>query len=360
MALNQSFWHKKRVLVTGHTGFKGSWLCLWLNELGAQVTGIALPPPSEPSLFSSVNLSKKIDSHITDICDLANLKRIVEQAQPEIIFHMAAQSLVLQSYKDPVESYMTNVIGTANVFEALRGCDSVKAIVNITTDKCYENKEWHWGYRESDPLGGHDPYSSSKACAELVTATYRKCFFEEAGKPLASVRAGNVIGGGDWAENRLVPDIVKGILKSEEILVRNPHAIRPWQHVLEPLAGYLTLAEKLSGSDGAQYAEGWNFGPYENDARPVEWITESLCKKWGESASWEIGDQSKTQPHEATYLKLDCNKARAQLGWKPRLDLDLALEWIVEWYKCYKSEGDLSNISLEQINRYQVLLGQSR
>lgn len=356
--MNAGFWRGKKVLVTGHTGFKGSWLSLWLHQLGAEVTGFALEAPTEPSLFKLSDLESKIRSVIGDIRDAKVTAAVVEQSQPEIVIHMAAQTLVLRSYEDPVESYMSNVIGTANVFEAIRQCVSVKTIVNITTDKCYENKEWPWGYRENEAFGGHDPYSSSKACAELVTTTYRKCFFAQSGVQLASARSGNVIGGGDWADNRLIPDVLRSISAGKSVVIRSPKAIRPWQHVLEPLAGYLQLAEKLHGENGEHYAEGWNFGPYDNDAQPVEWVLDKLCNKWGNGASWQLDDPSKVQLHEANYLKLDCSKARAELEWQPRLGLDNALDWVVDWYRCYVDGGDVTAKTLEQIQSYQELMQQ--
>ena len=354
--MNVDFWKHKKVLVTGHTGFKGSWLSLWLHELGADVTGFALEAPTTPSLFELTNVSSKIKSHIGDIRDADTVNEIFASAQPEIVIHMAAQPLVLRSYEDPVESYMSNVIGTANVFEAIRKCGSVKTVVNITTDKCYENKEWHWGYRETEAFGGHDPYSSSKACAELVTTTYRKCFFAPNNIQLASARAGNVIGGGDWADNRLVPDLLRSISAGESVVIRSPKSIRPWQHVLEPLAGYLMLAEKLHGEGGERFADGWNFGPYDNDAQPVDWILDKLCGKWGNGASWQLDDPTKVQMHEANYLKLDCSKARAELKWEPRLGLDSALDWIVDWYQCYKDGGDITAKTVAQIKTYQELM----
>jgi len=354
--MNKEFWNNKRVLVTGHTGFKGSWLCLWLNKLGADVVGFSLAPNTTPSLYELSDVGSKIESHYGDIRDASHIKSVMKESKPEIVIHMAAQPLVLRSYEDPVESYMTNVIGTANVFEAIRETDTVKAVVNITTDKCYENKEWHWGYRENEAFGGHDPYSSSKACAELVTTTYRKCFFAEAGIQLASVRAGNVIGGGDWADNRLIPDLMRSITAGEPVVIRSPKAIRPWQHVLEPIAGYINLAERLCSEDGVQYAEGWNFGPYDNDAQPVEWILNKLCNKWGEGASWQLDDPNKVQLHEANYLKLDCSKARKELQWEPLLGLDTALEWIVDWYRAYTSGQNVADITLRQIRDYEELL----
>lgn len=349
------FWHNKRVFLTGHTGFKGSWLCLWLDRLGAKVTGYALEPPTAPSLFGLANVAGLVDSHIADVRDRECLARTLAAAEPEIVIHMAAQPLVRDSYRIPVETYATNVMGTVHLLEAVRRCPSVKAVVNVTTDKCYENREWVWGYRENEPMGGFDPYSNSKACSELVTAAYRTSFFHpqchaEHGVALASARAGNVIGGGDWAADRLIPDCIEALLTGERIRIRNPHAIRPWQHVLEPLSGYLVLARRLY-EHGCDYAEGWNFGPADEDAKPVEWIVKQICNLWGENVGYDIdaGDH----PHEAHYLKLDCSKARMRLGWMPRWDLSTALDTIVEWTRAYRSGSDLRAICLEQIGRYE-------
>lgn len=357
--MNKGFWSDKKVFVTGHTGFKGAWLSHWLHQLGAEVCGYALTPPTSPSIFSETDLASLIESHIADITDTDRLNAVMSDFAPDIVIHMAAQSLVLASYDDPVGTYMTNVIGTANVFEAVRKTPSVKTIVNVTTDKCYENKEWYWGYRENEAMGGHDPYSSSKGCAELLTASYQKSFFEKAGINLASVRAGNVIGGGDWAENRLVPDIIRAMLLNQAVVIRNPNAIRPWQHVLEPISGYLQLAEKLHSDDGSTYANAWNFGPSDDDAQPVDQIVTRLCDRWGDGASWELEDASKEFPHEATYLKLDCSKAKAELDWSPQLRLGDTLDWIVEWYKSYQSGKDMKAVTNEQIERYQSLMESS-
>lgn len=356
MAVNAEFWRGRRVLVTGHTGFKGSWLSLWLQSMGAEITGVALAPDTNPSLFEVARVGEGMRSHIIDIRDFDSLREIVQAVRPEIVIHMAAQPLVRYSYGHPVETYATNVMGTVHLFEAVRHTPGVKVLVNITSDKCYENKEWVWAYRENDPMGGYDPYSSSKGCAELVTAAYRNSFFNPAryaehGVALASVRAGNVIGGGDWAADRLIPDILRAIEKGEPVLIRNPNAIRPWQHVLEPLSGYLMLAEKLY-SDGPSFAEGWNFGPREEDARPVKWIVEKLTQLWGEGASWQLDDNN--HPHEAGYLKLDIAKARGQLGWKPHWPLELALEKIIQWHKAKRAGSDMREITLAQIKDYAV------
>jgi len=352
--MNPTFWQGKKVLLTGHTGFKGSWLSLWLQSMGAQVVGYALAPPTNPSLFEVAEVENGMTSIIGDIRDLAYLKNTFAEHQPEIVIHMAAQPLVRYSYLEPVETYSTNVMGVVNLLEAVRTTKSVKVVVNVTTDKCYENREWEWGYRENEAMGGFDPYSSSKGCAELVTAAYRSSYFHPDqyavhGVAIASARAGNVIGGGDWAEDRLIPDIMRAIMQGQAVNIRNPHATRPWQHVLEPLSGYLVLAQKLY-EHGADYAEGWNFGPNDDDAKPVQWIVEKLTKSWGEGASWKLdgGDH----PHEAHYLKLDCSKAKARLVWQPRWHLEEALGAIVEWQRAYQSNKTMKAMTLEQIKRY--------
>lgn len=341
--------------MTGHTGFKGSWLCLWLHALGAEIFGYALDPPTEPNLFELARVGELVDSSVADVRDLDRLKAEICKAAPEVVIHMAAQPLVRDSYKIPVDTYAVNVMGTVHLLEAVRCCSSVKAVVNVTTDKVYENREWVWGYRENEPFGGYDPYSNSKACSELVTAAYRSSYFNprdygKHGVALASARAGNVIGGGDWATDRLIPDVIRAILAGEPVRIRNPHAIRPWQHVLEPLSGYLLLAQRLY-EEGARYGEGWNFGPEEKDARPVEWLVSRICTLWGDDASYGIdkGDH----PHEAHYLKLDCSKAGAELGWRPRWSLDAALESIVSWTKTYRDGGDLRRACLAQIEAYE-------
>jgi CDP-glucose 4,6-dehydratase len=351
---DKNFWRGKRVLVTGHTGFKGSWLCLVLHELGAEIIGYALNPLTTPSMFELCKINKHINSIIGDIRDLELVKETICKTNPEIVLHLAAQSLVRESYLNPVETYAVNIMGTVNLLEAVRGSTVIKAVVNITSDKCYENMEWPWGYRENDSLGGYDPYSNSKACSELVTVAYRNSFFnlehhQGHALALATARAGNVIGGGDWATDRLIPDCIRALLKGEPVIIRSPSAIRPWQHVLEPLSGYLTLAQKLYES-GLEYSGGWNFGPADSDAKPVEWVVSHLCSKWERGATYRI-DQ-RPQPHEANHLKLDCSKAKNYLGWVPKWDLEQALTKTIEWVKAYADGVDLNETSLHQIRAY--------
>lgn len=356
MGMKAVFWQGKKVLVTGHTGFKGSWLSLWLQTMGAEVTGYALAPPTNPSLFDVAEVGSGMFSILGDIRDLGKLQAVFAEHKPEIVIHMAAQPLVRYSYANPIETYSTNVMGTVNLLEAARLNNSVRAIVNVTSDKCYENREWAWGYRENEPMGGYDPYSNSKGCSELVTATYRNSYFhpdnyKDHGVALASGRAGNVIGGGDWAEDRLIPDIMRAITQGQPVNIRNPHAIRPWQHVLEPLSGYLLLAQKLY-EQGSVYGEGWNFGPSDEDAKPVQWIVERLTESWSEGASWVLDEGD--HPHEAHYLKLDCSKAKARLDWQPRWRLDETLGKIVTWHKAYQGNGNMCEITLKQIAEYQL------
>lgn len=350
--MNPAFWHGKRVLLTGHTGFKGSWLSLWLQSLGAELTGFALSPPTQPSLYEIANVCQKMRSVIGDIRDLTKLKGALLVARPEIVIHMAAQALVRESYLDPVETYSTNVMGTVNLLEAVRQTPGVRAVVVVTTDKCYENKEWAWGYRESEPMGGHDPYSSSKGCAELVTSAYRSSFMKDKGIAVATARAGNVIGGGDWAKDRLIPDVLAAFEAGKQVQIRNPHATRPWQHVLEPLRGYLSLAEDLY-ADGLAFAEAWNFGPYGDDAKSVEWIVKQLAQRWGQGASWQVDNGE--HPHEAYYLKLDISKASQRLHWQPALRLEEALGLIVDWARARQACADMQTFTLEQIATYQSL-----
>jgi CDP-glucose 4,6-dehydratase len=354
--MNSAFWHGKRVLLTGHTGFKGSWLSLWLQSMGAKVIGYALTPPTNPSLFEVANVSSGMTSIIGDIRDLAHLQKVFAEHQPEIVIHMAAQPLVRYSYLEPVETYSTNVMGTVNLLEAIRQTKCVKAVVNVTTDKCYENREWAWGYRENEAMGGFDPYSSSKGCAELVTAAYRNSYFHpekyhEHGVAIATGRAGNVIGGGDWAEDRLIPDTMRAIVSGQPVNIRNPHSIRPWQHVLEPLSGYLLLAQRLY-EEGPAFAEAWNFGPNDDDAKPVDWILDKLSKTWGEGAGWQL-DKGE-HPHEAHYLKLDCSKAKSRLQWQPKWSLATAIEEICVWHKAHTAEADMQAMCLHQIKQYEM------
>jgi len=357
--MNRAFWEGKRVLLTGHTGFKGSWLSLWLDALGAEVTGYALSPPTDPSLFVLADVGRGIDSITGDVRDFDALKALIDARRPEIVIHMAAQSMVRYSYEHPVETYSTNVLGTVHLLEALRRVRRPCVVVNVTSDKCYENRNQVRGYQETQPLGGHDPYSSSKACSELVTAAYRQSYFAGEGSAprriaVATARAGNVVGGGDWTQDQLVPDIMRAFAAGRPVRIRNPHAIRPWQFVLEALRGYLSLAERLH-ADGPMYAEGWNFGPHEEDARPVSWLVERISAVWGEGGHWEVDPG--THPHEAPLLKLDISKARSRLGWSPRLRLEEAIPWIVEWYRAYQDGDDLRRVTTAQIERYEQLLG---
>lgn len=348
--VSSSFWHGKRVLLTGHTGFKGSWLSLWLLSMGSVLRGIALDAPTAPALFDIARVADGMDHKVADIRDYNSIRGLIAEFKPEIIFHMAAQPLVRMSYEEPIATYATNVMGTVHVLEAARHAGSVRSIVNVTTDKCYENQEWVWGYREDEAMGGYDPYSSSKGCAELVSSAYRKSFLQASGIGLATARAGNVIGGGDWALDRLVPDTLKALEQQRPVLIRNPHAVRPWQHVLEPLSGYLLLAESLF-EHGQLDAEGWNFGPCDDDARPVQWVVERLCEEWGGGASWVL--QPGDHPHEANYLKLDVSKARQRLRWSPRLSLQTALTHVTDWHRAWLSGSDMQAISLKQITEYR-------
>jgi len=350
--VSPDFWRGKRVFMTGHTGFKGGWLSLWLQAMGAEVHGYALDPPTEPNLFSVAEVGKDMaSSEIADVRDADKLCRAMQAARPEVVFHLAAQSLVRHSYAQPAETYAVNVMGTVHLLDAVLNTPGVKAVVNITTDKCYENREWVWGYRENEPMGGVDPYSSSKGCAELVTSAYRRSFLEPAGIALASARAGNVIGGGDWAADRLIPDFLRALDADEILKIRSLQAVRPWQHVLEPLAGYLMLAERLC-SDGASFAEAWNFGPADMDARSVQWIVERLAEI-SKDINWQCDEAP--QPYEANYLKLDSSKARSQLGWHPRWKLVKALDKTVEWHQAWRSGQDMRTTTLTQIAGYQTL-----
>lgn len=354
-------WQGRRVFLTGHTGFKGGWLALWLAKLGANVRGYALDPSTEPNLFTAARVGAVIEDIRGDIRDATRLESSMRDFAPEVVFHLAAQPLVRYSYEDPIGTFETNVMGTARLLDSVRRTPSVRAVVSVTTDKCYENKEWIWPYRETDPLGGYDPYSSSKACAELVSAAFRQSYFpvEKLGAydghqvAVATGRAGNVIGGGDWSTDRLVPDLVRGFLSGKPVLIRRPHSIRPWQHVLEPLHGYIRLAERLLTHD-PRFATAYNFGPIEDDARPVSWIAERMAGLWGDGASWVLDEAP--SPHEAGYLKLDASRARADLGWSPLLRLDAALDYLVQWYRACDAGDDMHDFTLRQIERYSLLL----
>jgi len=349
--IKTSFWQGRNVFITGHTGFKGSWLSLWLQYLGAKVTGYSLEPPTSPSIFDITNVSAVIEKSITgNICDAKLFAHSMRQSKPEIVIHMAAQSLVRDSYTDPVATYTTNVMGTVNMLEAVRNVPTVKAVLNITTDKCYENKEWLWGYRENEPMGGHDPYSSSKACAELVSSAYRNSFLLKNNIALATARAGNVIGGGDWAIDRIVPDAIRAFIGNKPLLLRNPVATRPWQHVLEPLSGYLLLCQQLV-EQPESYSEGWNFGPNDEGAQSVSTLADLITRSWGDDAQW-LADEDE-HPHEARYLKLDCSKAKNLLNWKPVWCLERALDETVQWYKAWHQNKEMQKFSINQIKNYQ-------
>jgi CDP-glucose 4,6-dehydratase len=346
--VDKKFWQGKRVFLTGHTGFKGSWLSLWLSAMGASVKGYALKPPTNPSLFEVARVYEKIESQIGDIRNFETLKTSMVDFKPEILIHMAAQPLVRLSYKEPLETYDINVLGTAKVLEAARSCIFLKAIVNVTTDKCYENREWVWGYREEEPLGGYDPYASSKACAELVTTAYRRSFMKEKGVGLASARAGNVIGGGDWANDRLIPDILHSFEKKQSVVIRNPASTRPWQHVLEPLSGYLVLAQNLY-QNPSNFSEGWNFGPHEDDAKSVDWILNFMVEKWP-GAKWALDEGS--NPHEASYLKLDISKAKSRLNWNSTWRLEYTLTKIIGWHQAWLEKQDMQQACLDEIKEF--------
>ncbi|MGA7951634.1 MAG: CDP-glucose 4,6-dehydratase [Thiobacillaceae bacterium] len=349
--MNREFWRDKRVFLTGHTGFKGGWLASWLTDMGAEVHGYSLSPPTEPNFFTVCNLGKTIaTSTIADIRDATTLRRAMQAAQPHVVLHLAAQPLVRYSYLEPIETYEVNIMGTVNVLEAVRHSPGVKAVVNVTTDKCYDNREWVWPYRENEAMGGFDPYSSSKACSELITAAYRNSFLDHVGVHLASARAGNVIGGGDWSADRLVPDFLRAIDAGQTLMIRSPQAIRPWQHVLEPLSGYLMLAEVLY-THGPGFAEAWNFGPEDADSRPVQWIVEFLCRQ-RPGSSWQC--DTAPRPHEAHSLKLDSSKAKARLGWRPRWPLQTALGHTLEWHQAWRASADMAGLSLQQIHDYEA------
>ena len=356
--MNSEFWENKRVFLTGHTGFKGSWLSLWLQQLGAKVTGYALNPPTEPNLFELASVLNGMHSFLGDIRNVNNLRDALNEASPEIIIHMAAQSLVRESYKNPVDTYSVNIMGTVNLLEIIRSIKGIKALIVVTSDKCYENRERLWNYREIEPMGGYDPYSSSKGCTELITAAYRSSFFNlnnysHHGIAISTVRAGNVIGGGDWAKDRLVPDTIKAFEQNYEMQIRSPNAVRPWQHVLEPLSGYLMLAEALYNF-GPDFAEAWNFGPNDEDSKTVSWVVEAIAKHWGQDVNWK--NHSEANFHEANYLKLDISKAKTKLGWSPRLNLEQSLAMVVDWSQKRLLGANMHDFTLQQILSYQNLI----
>ncbi len=355
--LNRDFWTGRNVFLTGHTGFKGAWMSLWLSSIGAKVTGYALAPPTQPNLFDQANASDSLNSIVADIRDFASLKHALAECKPDVVIHMAAQSVVKRGYDDPIETYSSNVMGTVNLFEAIRQLKRPCVIVNVTSDKCYANRETIWGYRENDPMGGHDPYSNSKGCAELVSSAFRDSYFSpelysEHHIALGTARAGNAIGGGDWTSDQLIPDLVRSFLSEKSCAIRNPLATRPWQFVLEPVRGYLMLAERLA-QDPAKFSTGWNFGPADDDAKPVSWIADYLSHAWGGNAAWHQDKSS--HPHEAHYLKLDASKAKTFLNWHPALSLSQALSWIVEWYRSFQVGTDIRRFTCEQIERYEAL-----
>jgi CDP-glucose 4,6-dehydratase len=360
--VSANIWRGRRVFLTGHTGFKGGWAALWLASKGAVVRGYALDPSTDPSLFVAAKVGSIVEDIRGDIRDRSALDQAITEFAPEVVLHMAAQPLVRASYADPIYTFETNVLGTAHLLDAVRRTPSVRAVVSVTTDKCYENREWLWGYRETDPLGGYDPYSSSKACAEIVTAAFRQSYFPldgigERRCAIATARAGNVIGGGDWSLDRLIPDLTRGFLADEPVRIRRPKAIRPWQHVLEPVHGYLLLAERLLQGD-ARCATAFNFGPADDDAKTVEWIVERMAAMWGDGARWEL--DLEPGMHEAGFLKLDASRAKAELGWYPKLDLETALEWLVSWYRAWQAGADMQAFTLSQIAAYDALDDRSR
>jgi len=355
MGLNKLFWKGRRVFITGHTGFKGSWLSFWLAELGADVKGFSLVPDVSPNLYDTLSLGNRIESVFGDIRNLDHLKRELAEFKPEVVFHMAAQAIVRTSYDDPIETFETNVIGTVNLLESVKFVKSIKAVISVTSDKCYENREWDWKYRESDPMGGWDPYSASKGCAELVTASFRRSYFQNGNSDsiktgIATARAGNVIGGGDWSKDRLIPDIMRSFSKQEPVVIRNPAAVRPWQYILDLLHGYMVLAEKLY-KDPKRYSEAWNFGPSESDERSVEFILNKMIETWGEGASWKL--DKGVNPHEASYLKLDSSKSRMNLGWNTKVTLPSALESLTSWYKNYFYGADITEFTKSQIREFE-------
>jgi CDP-glucose 4,6-dehydratase len=357
MVINSNFWKNKKVLLTGHTGFKGSWLSIWLKKLEVELIGFSKDIPTKPSLFELAKVSEDMVSIMGDIRNFSIIQKIIQEHQPDIIIHMAAQSLVRKSYEDPLETFSTNIMGTVNVLESIKISEKTRVMINVTSDKCYKNSGTKEKFSESSPMGGYDPYSNSKACSELVTSSYRDSFFnpkeyQKHGMSVATCRAGNVIGGGDWSKDRLIPDIMRGIINNEIIKIRNPNAIRPWQHVLDPLNGYLTLAEKM-WSAGNEFSEAWNFGPTEEGEKSVKWITEKLTKQWLNHIKWDIDND--INPHEENSLRLNCMKANSRLSWRSKLNLEQGLDWVLEWYKQYKENNDMKKITEQQIEEFQKL-----
>lgn len=350
MGVDPAFWAGTRVLMTGNTGFKGSWLTLWLLELGAEVHGLAPGPPTDPSLYELAGIARDVPQALIDIRDYDAVVDTVRSARPDIVIHMAAQPIVRESFITPRETYEVNVMGTVNILDAVRVAgDGAQAVVNVTSDKCYENREWEWAYREDEPMGGFDPYSNSKGCSELVTSAYRSSFFgDPSGLRVASVRAGNVIGGGDWAADRLIPDIMRGALVGEVVPIRRPDAVRPWQHVLNPLSGYLEIAQRLC--DDPSKATAFNFGPEESDARPVQWLVDQIATRWPDAIAWEI--DAGPHPHEATYLKLDSSRAKALLGWTPTWGLHEGLDAIIDWYLALREGAEMRDVTVQQVRRF--------
>jgi CDP-glucose 4,6-dehydratase len=352
MGLNAEFWRGKRVLVTGHTGFKGGWLSLWLQELGADVFGFALPPPTRPNFYEAAQVEAGMVSRLGDLREFEEIHAFMAEIRPDIVLHLAAQAEVLEGYADPLGTFATNLMGSLHVLEAARQVESVRALVAVSSDKCYENLGWHWGYRENDRLGGADPYSGSKACMEIAVAAYRDAYFSHgAGPRVATARAGNVIGGGDWAKNRLAPDLLRAFERGAPAQLRRPNAVRPWQHVLEPLLGYLLLAQALCADEGAAYAQAWNFGPRADDAYPVSWLADRLAALWGEEASWTC--DAEAYPHEAAYLSLDASMAGRDLAWRPRWRLEDALRATRLWHGAWLQGEDMQAFSLAQIRVFQ-------
>lgn len=360
-----AFWRGKRVLVTGHTGFKGAWLCMWLEQLGAVPFGLALPPETQPNLADLIGIDRRFQCLTADIRDGDAMRSAIADIKPDIVLHLAAQALVRRSYREPVETFASNLMGTVNILDAATRSDSVQAMLIVTTDKCYENREWVWPYRENDALGGYDPYSASKACAEIATAAWRRSLPSLAAAQgraqpmaIASARAGNVIGGGDWAEDRLIPDCIRALSKGQTISIRNPNATRPWQHVLEPLSGYLVLAERLLDKTAPSVEEAWNFGPPIGDVAPVSWIVDRMTTLWGPDAQWEITGEK--QPHEASLLAVDAAKAHMNLGWSPRLGLAETLRWTVEWYKRHGDGAPADTLIAEQIRAFENIRSETK